>query len=86
MSTIFTSIKLEDLAWAHRSIIIRIKNSSQCIYYSKAFRGDGINRLKHYWTRISKNVKACKKIYDDIKWQINEQINDLKNNKEKKEK
>ena len=47
-------------------------------------RGGGITRLKYHLAGISGDVEACKKVSEDVKWQMKQLIKDLKKSKQKK--
>ena len=49
-------------------------------------RGGGITRHKYHLAGILGDVEACKKVFEDAKWQIKQLIEDLKKNKQKKKK
>ena len=52
----------------------------------KVIRGGGITRLKCHLAGIPGDVEACKKVSEDVKWQMKQLIEDLKKNKHKKKK
>ncbi|KAL4614141.1 hypothetical protein ACB092_07G032600 [Castanea dentata] len=41
-------------------------------------RGGGITRLKHHLAGIKGDVEACKKVSEDVKWQMKQLLEDLK--------
>ena len=47
-------------------------------------RGGRITRLKYHLPGISSDVEACKKVSEDVKWQMKQLIEDLKKSKQKK--
>ncbi|XP_075663029.1 uncharacterized protein LOC142632529 [Castanea sativa] len=47
-------------------------------------RGGGITRLKYHLARISGDVEACKKVSEDVKWQMKRLLEDLRKVKRKK--
>ncbi|XP_042963296.1 uncharacterized protein LOC122297331 [Carya illinoinensis] len=86
ISTALAPTRSEDPTWAHARVVPGARNSTQCIYCSKTIRGGGITRLKYHLAGISGDVEACRKVPDDIKWQMKEVVNELKNNRQKKRK
>ncbi|KAG6647489.1 hypothetical protein CIPAW_07G082500 [Carya illinoinensis] len=85
-STAFAPTRSEDPEWSHARVVPGARNSTQCLYCSKIIRDGGVTRLKHHLGGISGDVEACKKVPDDIKWQMKELVNEMKKNKEKKRK
>ncbi|XP_042950125.1 uncharacterized protein LOC122282239 [Carya illinoinensis] len=77
-STAVAPARSKDLAWSHARVVPRARNSTQCLYCSKIIRGGGVTRLKHHLGGISGDVEACKKVPDDIKWQMKELVNEMK--------
>ncbi|KAG6654115.1 hypothetical protein CIPAW_05G123500 [Carya illinoinensis] len=71
-STAFAPARSEDPAWSHARVVPGARNSTQYLYCSKIIRGGGVTRLKHHLGGISGDVEACKKVPDDIKWQMKE--------------
>ncbi|KAJ6964799.1 hypothetical protein NC652_002893 [Populus alba x Populus x berolinensis] len=49
----------DDPAWAHRQVVIGVKNSR--------INGGGITRLKYHLAGIKGQVEACKKVPPDVK-------------------
>ncbi|KAL4620036.1 hypothetical protein ACB092_06G125300 [Castanea dentata] len=47
-------------------------------------RGGGITRLKYHLAGIKGDVEACKKVFEDVKWQMKQLLEDLKKSKKKK--
>ncbi|KAG6653033.1 hypothetical protein CIPAW_05G046600 [Carya illinoinensis] len=85
-STAFAPARSEDPAWSHARVVPGARNSIQCLYCSKIIRGGEVTRLKHHLGGILGDVETCKKVPDDIKWQMKELANEMKKNKEKKRK
>ncbi|KAF5465623.1 hypothetical protein F2P56_015608 [Juglans regia] len=77
-STTLAPARSEDPAWAHARVVPGARNNTECVYCNKLIRGGGITRLKYHLARIPGNVEACKKVSDDVKWQMKELINEMK--------
>ncbi|XP_035551093.1 uncharacterized protein LOC118349677 [Juglans regia] len=68
----------------HARAVPRARNNTECLYCNKIIRGGGITRLKHHLAGILDDVEACKKVPEDVKWQMNELLNEMKKSKEKR--
>ncbi|XP_075669714.1 uncharacterized protein LOC142639412 [Castanea sativa] len=77
-------VRSEDPAWAYGRAVPDARNNTQCIFCSKMIRGGGITRLKHHLAGIKGDVEACKKVSEDVKWQMKQLLEDLKKSKKKK--
>ena len=79
-------VRSEDPAWAYGRAVPNARNNTQCTFCCKVIRGGGITRLKYHLAGIPGDVEACKKVSEDVKWQMKQLIEDLKKNKQKKKK
>ncbi|XP_075665530.1 uncharacterized protein LOC142635217 [Castanea sativa] len=77
-------VRSEDPVWAYGRAVPNARNNTQCIFCSKMIRGAGITRLKCHLARIKGDVEACKKVSEDVKWQMKQLLKDLKKSKKKK--
>ena len=80
------AVRFEDPAWAYGRAVPDARNNTQCTFYCKMIRGGGITRLKYHFAGILGDVEACKKVSEDVKWQMKQLIEDLKKSKQKKKK
>ncbi|XP_042974622.1 uncharacterized protein LOC122306256 [Carya illinoinensis] len=85
-STTLAPVRSEDPTWAHARAVPGARNNTECLYCNKIIRGGGITRLKYHLTEIPDNVEACKKVSEDVKWQMKELLDEMKRSKEKKRK
>ena len=74
----------DDPAWAHRQVVIGVKNSSICVHCSKRINGGGITRLKYHLAGIRGEVEPCKRVPPDVKWQMKQLIDDMTAEKERR--
>ena len=74
----------DDPAWAHGQVVVGAKNASICIYCNKQINGGGITRLKYHLAGIKGQVEPCKRVPPDVKWQMNQLIEDLTVEKDKR--
>ncbi|KAG6757044.1 hypothetical protein POTOM_037345 [Populus tomentosa] len=74
----------DDPPWANGKVVVGAKNSSICVHCSKRINDGGITRLKCHLTGIKGEVKACKKVPPEVKWQMKQLIEDLTIEKEKR--
>ena len=86
MSSTLAPIRSEDPAWAHARAVLGARNNTECLYCNKVIRGGGITRMKEHLAGIQGNVGPCKKVSEDVKWQMKELLNEMKKSKEKKRK
>ena len=77
-------VRSEDPAWAYGRAVSDARNNTQCTFCGKMIRGGGITRLKYHLAGIPGDVGACKKVSEDVKWQMKQLIEDLKKSKQKK--
>ena len=77
-------VRSEDPAWAYGRAVPDARNNTQCTFCGKMIRGGGITRLKYHLAGIPGDVGACKKVSEDVKWQMKQLIEDLKKSKQKK--
>ena len=73
----------DDLAWAHGQVVVGAKNTSICVYCNKRI-GGGITRLKYHLAGIKGQVEPCKRVPPDVQWQMNQLIEDLTVEKDKR--
>ncbi|XP_042984801.1 uncharacterized protein LOC122313688 [Carya illinoinensis] len=85
-STTLAPVRSEDPAWAHARVVPGARNNTECLYCNKVIRGGRITRLKYHLVGIPGNVEACKKVSEDVKWQMKELLDEMKRSKEKKRK
>ncbi|KAG6631013.1 hypothetical protein CIPAW_13G061100 [Carya illinoinensis] len=85
-SSTLAPVRSEDPAWAHARAVPGARNNTECLYCNKVIRGGGITRLKYHLAGIPGNVEACKKVSEDVKWQMKELLDEMKKNREKKRK
>ena len=78
------AVRSEDPAWAYGRAVPDARNNTQCTFCCKMIRGGGITRLKYHLAGIPGDVEACKKVSEDVKWQMKQLIEDLKKSKQKK--
>ena len=74
-------VRSEDPAWAHARAVPGARNNTECLYCNKFIRGGGITRLKQHLAGIQGNVEPCKKVSEDVKWQMKELLNEIKKSK-----
>ena len=79
-------VRSKDPAQAYGRAMPDARNNTQCTFCCKVIRGGGITRHKYHLAGILGDVEACKKVFEDVKWQIKQLIEDLKKNKQKKKK
>ena len=75
------AVRSDDPAWAYGRAVPDAWNNTQCTFCCKMIRGGGITKLKYHLVGIPDDVKACKKVSEDIKWQMKQLIEDLKKSK-----
>ncbi|KAG6532149.1 hypothetical protein ZIOFF_005987 [Zingiber officinale] len=73
-----------DPAWQYGIAVEGHRSSIICVICNKTIRGGGITRLKYHLAGIEGNVKACKKVSDDVKWQMKQLINSLNKKQEQR--
>ena len=54
------------------------KNNTICLHCNKLIKGGGITRLKYHLAGMRGQVKPCKKVSFDIRFQMKQMIEDLK--------
>ena len=64
-------VRSEDPTWAYGRAVPDARNNTQCTFCGKMIRGGGITRLKYHLAGIPGHVEACKKVFEDVKWQMN---------------
>ncbi|KAJ6881484.1 hypothetical protein NC651_028160 [Populus alba x Populus x berolinensis] len=65
-----TPARSDDPAWAHEQVVVGAKNSSIFVHCSKRINGSGITCQKYHLAGIKGQVKACKKVHPNVKWQM----------------
>ena len=78
------TVRSEDPAWAYGRAVLNVRNNTQCTFCCKMIRGGGITKLKYHLVGIPDDVEACKKVSEDVKWQMKQLIEDLKKSKQEK--
>ncbi|XP_042396472.1 uncharacterized protein LOC121986578 [Zingiber officinale] len=73
-----------DLAWQYGIAVEGHRSTIICVICNKTIRRGGISRLKYHLAGIEGNVEACKKVSDDVKWQMKQLINSLNKNQEQR--
>ena len=63
-------VRFEDPTWAYGRAVPDARNNTQCTFCGKMIRGGGITRLKYHLAGIPGDVGACKKVSEDVKWQM----------------
>jgi len=64
------TFKSGDRAWAHGQVVPGKKNNTIYVYCQKHLAGGGITRLKEHLAGIKGNVAACKRVPNEVKWQM----------------
>jgi len=73
-----------DPAWAHcRFSDDSSKKHLVCMYCNKVFKGGGISRFKQHLAGIKGDVEPCKKVSDDIRFQMRSNVNEFNQRKRK---
>ena len=74
----------EDAAWAYARAVPNAKNNTICLHCNKLIKGGGITRLKYHLAGIRGQVEPCKKASSNIRFQMEQMIEDLKKSKQTK--
>lgn len=74
----------DDPAWAHGQVVPGVKAASICIYCNKRINGGGVTRLKYHLAGIKGEVEACKKVPPEVKWQMNQLVDEMTMEKERR--
>ena len=68
-----------DLAWEHFSLGMDEKgqNTFTCVYCRQTYKGWGINRIKLHLAGIKGDIGSCKKVSQDVRYQMLEYLKEF---------
>ncbi|WVZ65458.1 hypothetical protein U9M48_014817 [Paspalum notatum var. saurae] len=84
MASPSASSRTLDPAWIHAKVDANSRNAIICLHCGKKIGGGGITRFKYHLAGIPGQVESCKKVPDDVKRQIIQQIDEKWRNEEKR--
>ncbi|XP_078170750.1 uncharacterized protein LOC144565013 [Carex rostrata] len=75
-----------DPAWGHcveRIVVVKNKNvkAIACLHCDKTFQGGGINRFKKHLAGVRGDVVPCKKVPQEVSFQMQQSIDEFSNKK-----
>ncbi|XP_066399708.1 uncharacterized protein [Miscanthus floridulus] len=73
-----------DPAWVHAKVDASSRNAIICLHCGKKIGGGGITRFKYHLAGVPGQVESCKKVPDDVKRQIIQQIDEKWRNEERR--
>jgi hypothetical protein len=83
-SPVIAPARSENPAWLHGKVVLGSKNNTICLHCDKKIGGGGITRLKYHLTGKKCQVEACKKVTEDVKWQMKQLIAEIELNDERR--
>ncbi|XP_062194568.1 uncharacterized protein LOC133897764 isoform X2 [Phragmites australis] len=84
MASPSASSRALDPAWAHAKVDAGSRNAIICLHCGKKIGGGGITRFKYHLAGIPGQVETCKKVPNDVKRQVKQQIDGKGRNEERR--